>query len=97
MRFIDADALIRKHCKAECGCKREECGLTYEKDGCDGCTFVKEIENAKTLHAEPVKNENWGKSLRGNPVCTGCGTEFTFSNGVPKYCPECGARMWNAE
>ena len=93
MRFIDADALIRKHCKAECGCKREECGLTYEKDGCDGCTFVKEIENAETVDAEPVKKEMWLVSLNGNPFCTGCGTEFRFPKGVAKFCPECGAKM----
>ena len=54
MRLIDADDVIMRHCAVECGCTREECGLTYEEDGCDGCTFVKEIENAPSVDAEHV-------------------------------------------
>lgn len=93
MRLINADALIMKHCATECGCTREECGLEYNKDGCDGCTFVIEIENEETVEAEPVRHEMWLKSLNGNPFCSGCSTEFKFTDGVPKRCPECGARM----
>ena len=95
MRCIDADALIRKHCKAECGCKREECGLTYEKDGCDGCTFVKEIENTPTVDAVPVRHGRWMYHKAIPSTCSVCG----FSCGMydddyaDRYCSNCGAKM----
>lgn len=42
--LISRKALIEKHCAENCGCTRGECGLSYEEDGCDACTFVKEVE-----------------------------------------------------
>lgn len=94
MRCIDADALIRKHCKAECGCKREECGLTYEKDGCDGCLFVTEIENATTVDAEPVRHGRWCQDEEKTIVlCSECLFMKKFRSSQPNYCPNCGAKM----
>ena len=52
--LISRDALIARHCAENCGCTRSECGFTYADDGCDCCTFVKEIENAPAVDAEPV-------------------------------------------
>ena len=52
--LISRDALIARHCAENCGCTRSECGFTYEEDGCDGCSFVKEIENAPAVDAVEV-------------------------------------------
>ena len=55
------------------------------------CIYI--IEHCPVVDAEPIRNFRWENSLDGKPFCTGCGRAFRFSNGVPKYCPECGARM----
>ena len=59
MRLIDADALTNRHCAENCGCTREECGFTYDEDGCDSCLFVTEIENVPIVDAEPVRHGRW--------------------------------------
>lgn len=55
MRPIDADAPVEKICGESCGCHRNECGFTYEEDGCDSCAEVREIEEAPTIDAAPVR------------------------------------------
>ena len=103
MRLIDADDVIMRHCAVECGCTREECGLTYEEDGCDGCTFVKEIENAPSVDAEPVRHGRWETKeyitedgfddwgvIHHEEVCSECGK---WQRERSKFCTNCGAKM----
>lgn len=54
-RLIDADKKIARYCEENCGCTRQECPLTYEHDGCEACTFVREIEEEPAVDAEPVR------------------------------------------
>lgn len=51
--LISRKALINQHCAVNCGCTRSQCGFTKEEDGADCCTFVKEIEAAPAVEAEP--------------------------------------------
>ncbi len=100
MRLIDADALTNRHCAENCGCTRAECGFTYVDDGCDGCTFVKEIENTPTVDAVPVRHAKWEYKCYptiwygpGEPpewVCSECQDR---AYDTYDYCPNCGARM----
>lgn len=106
MRLIDADDLINRYCAENCGCVRSDCNLTYAEDGCEGCVFVNEIENAPTVEAEPVRHGRWigeGDGYSdGYPVfdiwyCSEC--EYCIDDGtddpslLPEYCQNCGAKM----
>ena len=55
MRLIDADALVERICGKSCGCHRNECGYTYDEDGCNSCSMVREIEDTHTIDVQPVQ------------------------------------------
>ena len=99
--LISRKALIEKHCAENCGCTRDECGLTYEEDGCDACTFVKEVEQAPTIEAEPVRHGEWVETkLPGIIACSACGLERhkNLNLGAAwRYCPKCGAKVGRRE
>lgn len=113
MRLIDADELIKRHCATECGCTREECGFEYNKDGCDGCTFVIEIENEEPVEAEPARHGRWVYDPNGMDfnlgawVCSECKVKNDNLGGSQRinpyhfvgsrYCPNCGAKMDGGE
>lgn len=96
MRLIDADALIDKKCST-C-CLRKTCANRYEKDGKQYvCGDIKDIVNAPTIEAEPIKNGRW-VYRRGEDWChcSVCGTYAKGSDGecfeTPR-CPYCGAYL----
>ncbi len=101
MRLIDADALKKKKVDVQT--------TTFEKDGHysiikiqDGKgVTVKDIDEAPTIEAEPVRHGEWIEDGT-NIVCSVCKTEFsdeiafmkrTIDPEKPKRCPECGAKM----
>lgn len=50
--LISRKAAINKYCLQTCGCKREECGLTYERDGTECCSVVEFLENVPSYNCE---------------------------------------------
>lgn len=53
--LISRQAAIEAWCKADCGCKREECHLTYERDGTDACAVVRFLQERPAI--EPKHGE----------------------------------------
>lgn len=93
MRLINADDLITRYCSETCGLARKDCGLTYEDDGCEACSFVREIEQEQTIDAVPVvrcKDCKWYDSV-------------FFRCTKSRFCPDpdffcaCGAKMDGGE
>lgn len=90
MRLIDADELIRMYFDDEDGNK------TFE--------FVPAefIDSAPTVDAEPIKHGRW-RHYEGTLTCSVCHTEIyddimeLLGDDVPRYCPNCGARMDEVE
>lgn len=110
VRLIDANALIEKRCST-C-CLRKACANRYEKDGKKYvCGDIKNIVNAPTIEAEPVKHGYWiecdYKELRHGEIwtehraglcCSVCRTGFKKSKMTFKqYCAACGAKMDGGE
>ena len=99
--LISRKALIEKHCAENCGCTRGECGLTYEEDGCDACTFVKEVEQAPAVEAEPVRHGEWeliADCANEGVYCSNCHkkvykADYANQKLKSKRCPNCGAKM----
>ena len=61
---------------------------------------LREIENAPTIEAEPVRHGRWiAHDVIENMKCSECGEEyrmpFDFNANVYPYnfCPNCGAKM----
>lgn len=80
----------------------------YEINGCGYChTGGKEIEDAFALAVEALeqkerKQGHW-RHYEGDIICSECHTayyddimEYT-GDEVPKYCPDCGAKMKGAD
>ena len=63
---------------------------------CDG------IEDCETVEAEPTKH-GWWRHYEGTLTCSVCHTEIyddiieLLGDDVPRYCPNCGARMDGGE
>lgn len=82
MRLIDADAL-----------DMYEALKSYYGDAWRDAQ--KEIDNAPTVDAEPVRHGQWeyvDYGGFGNWHCSHC-REICITNGDYDYCPNCGARM----
>lgn len=81
-KLIDANALPR-HAAA------------IEGDG--GRVIVvlnSDIAAAPTIDAEPVRHGRWNTPLYSiTPFCTECGQTNRLMIRIPKYCPNCGAKM----
>ena len=80
MRLIDADALIEE-------------ALT---EGAYGYVDVKQIADAPTVDASPVRHGRW----KCNKPCPVCGEDRfkgldadIWADWEPPYCPNCGAKM----
>ena len=96
MRLIDADEL-KKRAEKVCFADVPECG-EFDAVG------VSDIDIMSTIDPETLRpTAEWKKSFYQSPingkfiVCTRC--RHTFSKKglwCRKYCPECGARMVNA-
>lgn len=98
MRLIDADALMENIESIPWFTKTKNGYLVSGANSEVGSYLPTDkvweaVNKAHTVDAELVRHEMWLKSLNGNPFCSGCSTEFKFTDGVPKRCPECGARM----
>lgn len=98
MRLIDADALIEYICGQMCGCKRNECGLTYERDGTEVCSTVGFIEeNAPTIDSVPVVHGYNKRDCESLYECSVCGWEcwdtLCGDTDIYNFCPNCGAKM----
>ena len=52
--LISRDVFIKEYCGKHCGCNRNECGFTFEEDGCDGCAVITEWEKAPAVDAIPI-------------------------------------------
>ena len=82
MRLIDADALTNK-------CRiisyQYQNGLMSELG-----VLLKNIEEAPTVDAEPVKHGKW--LWLDGVRCSQCNYKLV-STGLPSYCPNCRARM----
>ena len=101
MRLIDADALVddlRKdkeyvysHIFCHVGCDAEESLLV---------DLEQMVNNQPTIEAMEVVHGEWIEE-RWYYICSQCKKEFTeelpyINNseyGMPKFCPECGAKM----
>ena len=92
MRLIDADKLPTKH--------GVNVGANY--GGLRAIVFKKDIDNAPTVDAEPVKHGRWLKTGQSfvnpnkfrNYFCSECGLELDeHIRSKPNYCPNCGAKM----
>lgn len=110
-RLIDANALIDKRCST-C-CLRKTCANRYEKDGKQYvCGDIKNIVNAPTIEAEPVRNahwETWGFVFHGIEWkrCSACGKcadvsyygilDGKIKMSTPARCGCCGAEMDDEE
>lgn len=92
MRLIDADALRHEISKL----KYPEARINMVLAEC--------VNKSPTIDVAPVVRGHWKKD-RDTIKCTVCGfgmfpNRYTFMNGVcvtdnklPKYCPNCGAKM----
>lgn len=86
-RLIDADEL------------RELYNERNNFDTYNDYSFVVDtLDYMPTIDAETVRHGNW-RHYERMLTCSECGTVFYddimeyFGEEVPKYCPECGARM----
>lgn len=71
MRLIDVDKRINEHCAITCGRTRNQCNLINQPECVNGCFYVKVLEAAPTIEAEPVRHE-------GN-------TTYITTNDLDKY------------
>lgn len=80
MRLIDADELI----------------LAAQQDGAYGYVSAKEIADAPTIDAEPVRHGRWVEEP-GMLICSECGDAWALEQTEEvesfNYCPNCGAKM----
>ena len=88
MRLIDANEIT----------KNEHQHYDYIAD--EYYVFVRDIENAPTIEAEPVRHGHWTTQRTsehdGEWYCSNCGYEpVVFEN--EHYCQHCGARMDEVE
>lgn len=101
--LVSRQAAIEAWCKADCGCKREECHLTYERDGADACAVVRFLQERPAVEPKRGKWEkvdDWDGDCHYK--CTFCGEEWFLIEGTPNennmnYCPNCGAKMERSE
>lgn len=92
-RLIDADELVpmMKYATTD-----SEIGVFPIKIGFKEITKV--IDESPTVDAQPVRHGTW-RHYERMLTCSECGTVFDddimeyFGEEVPKYCPECGAKM----
>lgn len=89
MRLIDTDAIVYETNKA----------LIRTGEG-----FIREcdIKREPTIEAEPIKHGHWWH-YEGTLTCSECHTEIyddimeLLGDAVPRYCPDCGAKMDEVE
>lgn len=84
MRPIDADRLYNSLRRL---CDETDCNIAIMPD------VMGAVRDAPTVDAEPVRHEHWEVSLDGDTFCSGCSTEHRLTGRIPKYCPNCGAKM----
>lgn len=97
MRLIDADEL-KKRAEEVCFSDMPDCGNFY-------AVGVSDIDIMPTIYPESLRpTAKWKKSFYHSPkdgkyiVCTRCRHSFAKKLlWCRKYCPECGARMVNAD
>lgn len=80
MRLIDADAL------------KKDGGFVHEVDN-EVYWTQKDIENAPTIDAEPVKHGRWERTADGAARCSACGRKMSPSQYGYAHCGLCGAKM----
>jgi hypothetical protein len=96
MRLIDADALKKK------ATMRANC-ISPMVTEYRMCVITRDIDDAPTIEAEPVKHGRWEVFLSDYDdcemmSCSNCRSEFydgdndTVDN-FPNYCANCGAKM----
>ena len=94
MRLIDADAILRKNCRAPAKGKCNECD--WEGDSHCSCEiFGVQLANAPTIEAKPVVYGRWEGAGMGDYYCSLCSEEI--SGNYHNFCPNCGADMRERE
>ena len=99
MRLIDADALMEEMDKITWYSLSRNgrliVGATSERESYLPTKKVWDaVSNAPIIGAEPVRHGQWNDSLDGvTPYCTACGMTHRLITRLPKYCPNCGAKM----
>lgn len=105
MRAIDATALQRRICGVQCGCNPEECGsedCKFERF----LSFAPTLDVAPVRHGRWEQDYELVKGMEDNSeypyvACNLCGhreydvdlNDYTDYDDLPKYCPNCGAKM----
>ena len=104
MRLIDSDALKNTFCNQ---CDLSETSYTVEDCRKAGCGFMRNIDDAPTIEAEPVKHGEWIDTDVPNvkaAECSLCGFcqrtsgedktgKHMIHKAVYRYCAGCGAKM----
>ena len=97
MRLIDADALKLYFIANLCGH-----GTCLNPTGQAEVGFM--IDEAPTIEAEPIVHAKWIKGDMNfeydnyycfcyNWNCSNCGETVSDRHGLPRRCPDCGAKM----
>ena len=87
MRLIDADALCRK-LQAELGSPEGHKKLMH-------INYL--ITSAPTIEAEPVRRGGWREKWFGYGYIIRCSECGRVSDKMTDYCPNCGAKMEDAD
>lgn len=92
MRLIDADALFEF-------AKTEEGAEILDHSVFKVLLLRRILDKAPTIEAEPVRHGEWVKpSPYSQAYCNQCClTPKTVAGILPKYCPNCGAKMDGGE
>ena len=97
MRLIDADEFIKDECNhCDGACESMPCDCLECKADCR-CDFIKDIVDAPTVDAVPVRHGKWnhsGSHWKYDYLCSKC--DFQIRGEIPeeyKFCPNCGAWM----
>ena len=88
MRLIDADELIKRHCK-DCNADVQE---SCKTDAI--CSLLIWLAEEPTVYAKPVRHGMWIHDVNNLYSCSECMKRETMSpKKLKDYCPNCGARM----
>lgn len=89
--YIDREALLDELC-------RDNCERTYDGT-CHNCRMTDTIADFPAADVAPVMHGKWDWDTKGfpRPFCNRCGEEpwrrSNHQSDLPRYCPNCGAKM----
>lgn len=95
MKLVNADAMMKHLENLLCG----DCNTPRKEGWCDVCDYAFLMNEMKKVPTVEPKHGYWkGKPIAGYSTvrCSECGEAFMENNGKWNYCPNCGAKMENA-